>query len=366
VIPPHPTEIRSTVLAWLGTFLFSSALAEVPTLRGLSRSDLLQTSPVTTSTRPAKSPKEWETRRKEALESFQQVAGRLPGGQMRCKLDLSIDEEVDCGTYVRRLVSYASSPGGRVPAYLCIPKAALAGKAAPAVLCLHPTDDSVGHGVVVGLGGKPNRQYAAELAEQGFVTLSPNYPLLAKYQPDLKTLGFTSGTMKAVWDNIRGLDLLETLPSVRKEAGFAAIGHSLGGHNSIFTAAFEPRLRVVVSSCGFDSFLDYKGGNIKGWVQERYMLKMGDYLGKPEAVPFDFYELVAALAPRPFLANAPIRDSNFSWESVDRIAQSAKQVYALHSAEANVRVLHPECDHDFPDEARNAAYTLIRDTLGKP
>jgi hypothetical protein len=172
--------------------------------------------------------------------------------------------------------------------------------------------------------------------------------------------------MKAIWDNIRGLDLLETLPFVRKEAGFAAIGHSLGGHNSIYTAVFDTRLRVIVSSCGFDSFLDYMGGNIKGWVQERYMLKMGDYLGKPEAVPFDFYELVAALAPRPFLVNAPLRDSNFKWESVDRILNAAKAVYALHSAEKQLQVLHPDCDHDFPNEARNAAYALIRDTLGRP
>ena len=358
-----PSNALAAILGWC---LLSCASAEVPPLRGLSRSDLLQTTAAPAADRRAATPSEWETRREEALKGFQQVAGPLPGEQMRCALEPVLEEEVDCGTYVRRLISYASSPGGRVPAYLCIPKTALAGHPAPAVLCLHPTDDLVGHGVVVGLGGKPNRQYASELATLGYVTLSPSYPLLAKYQPDLKGLGFESGTMKAVWDNIRGLDLLETLPFVRKEAGFAAIGHSLGGHNSIFTAALEPRLRVVVSSCGFDSFLDYKGGNLKGWVQERYMLKMGAYLGHPEAVPFDYYELVAALAPRPFLVNAPVRDSNFSWESVDRIAAAATAVYALHGAAGNLKVLHPPCEHDFPDEARNAAYALIREVLGKP
>ena len=34
----------------------------------------------------------------------------------------------------------------------------------------------------------------SELAERGYVTLAPNYPLLAKYQPDLKALGWQSGT----------------------------------------------------------------------------------------------------------------------------------------------------------------------------
>jgi len=65
-------------------------------------------------------------------------------------------------------------------------------KPAPAVLCLHPTENTIGHKVVVGLGGKENRQYASELAERRFVTLSPNYVQLANYQPDLKALGYES------------------------------------------------------------------------------------------------------------------------------------------------------------------------------
>ena len=123
---------------------------------------------------------------------------------------------------------------------------------------------------VVGLGGKENRAYGAELAERGFVVLAPSYPQLANYWPDIKGLGYRSGTMKAVWDNIRGLDLLESLPYVKK-GQLAAIGHSLGGHNSIYTAVFDERIRVIVSSCGFDSYLDYKDGNIAGWTSERYM-----------------------------------------------------------------------------------------------
>lgn len=308
---------------------------------------------------------DWEVRRRAAVSAFESVAGKLPGAEMRCPLELQVTEETDCGSYVRRLVTYASSPKGRVPAYLCIPKAALAGSPAPAVLCLHPTDNVVGHQVVVGLGGKANRQYASELAERGMVTLSPGYPLLAGYQPDLKKLGFESGTMKAVWDNIRGIDLLEALPFVRSEPGFGVIGHSLGGHNGIFTAVFEPRIKVVVSSCGFDSFLDYKGGNIQGWVQERYMLRMGEYVGRPKDVPFDFYELVASLAPRSFLVNAPLKDANFRWQSVDRIVATARPVYALYGAGNVLEVLHPDCEHDFPDGERRASYEFIERVLAR-
>lgn len=340
--------------------------AESPPLRGLSRTDLLEYRDAQGQIRRATTPEEWENRRKEAVAAFASVAGPLPGVEMRSALDMKVEEEADCGSYVRRLIRYQSSPGGWVPAYLCIPKKALAGDPAPVVLCLHPTENIIGFKVVVGLGGKPHRQYASELAEQGYVTLSPNYPLLADYQPDLKALGFPSGTLKAIWDNIRGMDLLETMPFVDTKAGFAAIGHSLGGHNSIYTAVMDDRVKVVVSSCGFDSFLDYKGGNLKGWVQERYMLKMGDYLGKPQDVPFDFYELIGCLAPRPVFVNAPMRDANFKWDSVDRIAQAAEAVYALHKAPDRVIIRHPDSDHDFPDAERKEAYATIRQVLGEP
>src|SRR5207237_7228903 len=116
----------------------------------------------------------------------------------------------------------------------------------PAVLALHQTH-LLGNKVVVGLGYSPNDQYGVELAERGYVVLAPAYPLLASYYPDLVQLGYSSGTMKAIWDNIRGLDLLESLPYVRR-GRFAAIGHSLGGHNSIYTSVFDERLKVIVSS----------------------------------------------------------------------------------------------------------------------
>lgn len=338
----------------------SPAQGEVARLRGLSRTNLLELrTGQAAAAAQAASPSQWQGRRAEALEAFQSVAGKLPGREHACALEPANDEETDCGTYVRRLISYQSQPGGRVPAYLCIPKTALNGAKAPAVLCLHPTDNKVGFKVVVGLGGKPHRQYAAELAERGFVTLSPSYPLLADYQPDLKALDMPTGTMKAIWDNLRGLDYLESLPFVDAKRGFAAIGHSLGGHNAIFTSVFDERVRVVVSSCGFDSLLDYYGGNLKGYVQERYMLSMAQFVNDAPSAPWDYYELIACLAPRLVYVNAPVRDANFRWDSVDRVADAARSVFALHGKAENLLVRHPDCEHDFPDSERLESYEWI-------
>lgn len=319
---------------------------------------------------PVKSTDDWLKRRAEIVAGMQAVMGKLPGTEKKCPLDIKVEEEVEVGNHVRRLITYASEPGSRVPAYLCIPKAALAADAqpVPGVLCLHGTNNEVGHGVVVGIGGKANRQYASELAERGYVTLAPNYPLLAKYQPDLKSLGWESGTLKAVWDNMRGLDLLQTLPYV-KHGKYGAIGHSLGGHNSVYTAVFDDRIQAVVSSCGLDSYLDYYGGNEanwmpeKGWTQTRYIPKLRDYRGRLAEIPFDFHEMVGALAPRQVLIIAPLKDSNFRHDSVDRVVAAAQEVYKLYGQPTHLRVEHPDCDHDFPPEMRELGYKLFDEVL---
>ena len=226
--------------------------------------------------------------------------------------------------------------------------------------------------MVVGLGGRANRQYAQELAERGYVTMSPSYPLLANYQPDLSKSVCASGTMKAIHDNRRGLDLLESLPFVETSLGFGVIGHSLGGHNAIYTAVFDERITVIASSCGFDSYLDYYDGADrvwhfgKGWCQDRYMAKLADYRGRLEEIPFDFHEMIGALAPRPFFVNAPLGDSNFRWRSVDEVIKAARDIYRLMGAPDHIQVEHPDCAHDFPTTMRQRAYEMFDRVLRGP
>ncbi len=312
----------------------------------------------------------WQRRRESILAAMQSVMGDLPRQKDHQPPTVRVDEEVDCETYVRRKIAYQSQPGCFTPAYLCIPKSLLGDskERAPAILCLHPTDNQVGHDVVVGLGGKANRQYAAELAERGYVTLAPSYPLLAGYQPDLDALGWESGTLKAVWDNIRGIDLLQSLPFVRPDA-IGAIGHSLGGHNSVYTAVFDRRIQVVISSCGLDSYRDYYDGDRQrwsagqGWTSTRYMPRLAAYQDRLDEIPFDFPEMIGALAPRHVLIIAPLHDSNFRAASVDRVAASARPVFELLGHRQRLDVIHPDCAHDFPQPMRQTAYALFNKVL---
>ncbi|MBI3850830.1 MAG: alpha/beta hydrolase [Verrucomicrobia bacterium] len=363
------TGFLGFIVAWVATSDATAVTDETPpTYPRLERTNLLIYRNSKGEVLPVKSKADWQKRRATIVAAMQEVMGPLPDKEKRCPLDVKIEEEVDCGYYIRRFITYSSEPNSRVPAYLLIPKEALkVRRKFPAILCLHQTH-ALGQKVVVGLGKSPHDEYGVELVQRGYVCLAPPYPLLANYAPDLKALGYQSGTMKAIWDNIRGLDLLESLPFVKK-GKFGTIGHSLGGHNSVYTAVFDQRIKVIVSSCGLDSFLDYYDGDPKnwqperGWCQTRYMLKLADYRGRLADIPFDFHEMIGALAPRPVFINAPLGDTNFRWRSVDEVAMAASQIYQLYSVPKNLRVEHPDCGHDFPDAMRQIAYQLFDENL---
>jgi hypothetical protein len=121
----------------------------------------------------------------------------------------------------------------------------------------------------------------------------------------------------------------------------------------------DPRIEGVVSSCGFDSFVDYMNGDLTGWTSQRYMHRQAAYKGRVYELPVDFYEMIGALASRAVFANAPLKDGNSKWDSVDRVVDAARSVFALYGAAANLVVRHPDSTHDFPDLVRQEAYQFL-------
>ena len=93
------------------------------------------------------------------------------------------------------------------------------------------------------------------------------------------------------------------------------------------------------------------------------MPRLADYRGRLKEIPYDFHELIASLAPRHVFISAPLKDSNFKWDSVDRVVAAANPIYKLHDAAGKVRVEHPDCPHDFPNEMREIAYQLFEKVL---
>jgi len=326
-------------------------------------------------------PEAWESRRRQIVAHVELATGPLPGPAFRVSLDLKVLEEVDCGSYVRRKIAYNVDPHDRVESFLLIPKQ-LHGKT-PAVLALHGTN-SYGKDLVVGLVGKlPNsdpakarrQYYAQELAERGYIVLAPDYWYYglyrgksnaadpgAKYDPHQR--GYATATMKGVWNHMRALDVLEMLPEVDANR-IGSIGHSLGGYNTLFLGLFDPRVKVMVSSAGYNAFPDYAaskygGGDLKNWGIDKHLRRIRTVFGNdPKQMPFDFPELLAALAPRPLFTSAPLSDDYFDHPGVLKCLAAARPVYELFGRADHLELQSPEARHDFPDAQRQAAYEFL-------
>lgn len=286
-----------------------------------------------------------------SLRGFFEVAGPLPDHNPQAPLDVESLLEQDMPAYTRRKIRYRALPGNPVYAWLLIPKKAN-GKAA---LCLHQTT-SIGKNEPAGMGGKPNLFYGQELAERGYLCLAPDYPSFGDDHSDFPKevfgVGYVSGTMKGIVNHRRGVDLLlqEGARSV------VAIGHSLGGHNAIFVSACDPRIKATVSSCGFTAMAKYYSGNLKGWSSPRYMPRIStEYGSDPKKLPWDFPDLLRAIAPRGLFVNAPLRDSNFDNSGVRDCVEAVRNQFPGKALEA----VYPDCEHDFPPEVRQQAYAFL-------
>lgn len=300
-------------------------------------------------------PEDWRRRVRHIRSNFELAAGPLPGPEFRVPLDVQIQEKIAVGGLTRIHLTYQSDPLDRVAAFLFLPKNRRPGKT-PAMLCLHQTSAG-GKNEPSGIGGDPRLHYALELAQRGYVVLAPDYPSFGEHPYDFgEKSPYTSGTMKAIWDNLRAVDLLETQPDVDPKR-IGVIGHSLGGHNAIFTSLFDERLAVVVSSCGFCRF---HKDDVPSWTGPRYMPRIASEFGNDaDRVPFDFPELIAAIAPRAFFASAAQKDADFDVVGVKETMDAAKPIFELLNAADRLEAYYPPTEHAFPDDARAKAYEFV-------
>ncbi len=300
---------------------------------------------------------DWQVRRQHVLEHMQSIMGELPQAKEQSPPTFqTVEETLENGLRRRKLRYHTDSDSEFVSAWLLEP-VERDGRL-PAVLCLHPTV-AAGKDEPAGVGGRPHMNYGLQLARRGYVTLSPDYPSLGESTHDFEKDKYPSGSMQAIVDNMRGIDLLCALPSVDGQR-IGAIGHSLGGHNTMFTAVFDPRIQVSVSSCGFTRFHKYYDGDLRGWAGPRYMPRIAAQLDlNPDLMPFDFTEIVGALAPRPFLAIAPLHDDNFEVSGVRDCIAAALPVYHLFGNRENLRAEYPDCGHEFPAAMREQAYDFF-------
>jgi len=328
--------------------------------------------------RPVRTIDDWNRRRAAIIARIERVASPLPDKTLFPVPALKVlKDEVIEGRLRRQLIEYnaETKAAPRIKAWLfspttnsCLEAAPSAKDRRPAVLCPHQTNRTTGKNEPAGLEGDTNMFYALELARRGFVTLAPDFTGSGEHPGwGTYTNDFVSGTMKGISDHIRAVELLCSMPGV-DPARIGCIGHSLGGFNTMMVSVFEPRIKAIVSSCGYVNWQTYadREGSLYMMGGGNYMpLINRDYASRADLVPFDWHEVVAACAPRPLFLNAPLRDDPFLVEGVCETIEAARPIYKLYGAADVIQTTHPDCGHGFPPEVREKAYQFMEKHLAK-
>jgi hypothetical protein len=323
---------------------------------------------------------QWELRRTSILNVLSAIVGTLP--TEKPALAPEIIEESSREGYRLRKLTFQVAPGERVAAYLLLPENTRGRRAA--VVCPHQTTQE-GKREPAGLAGNPQLYTALHLVRRGYVTFtydalcfgerhdpaSGHYgdaiPFYRKY-PRKSLIG------KMVGDLMRAIDYLQTLDFV-DHSRIGCIGHSHGGITTLFSMAFDKRIRVGASNCGFDTFrID---GNVWRWSHATALMpRLGFYVRSPyinmdfyRAVPdseviqtpFEMHELLALIAPRPLFLSTSDEDfvfPNAGW-SARRALARLEPVYGLLNAADKIESHFFKGGHSFPKDVSSRAYKWL-------
>jgi dienelactone hydrolase len=247
----------------------------------------------------------------------------------------------------RQLIRYEAEAGLPVEGYLLTPRS-VSSRPRAGVVALHQTTrDTIEQ--VAGVKGPAVQQIGLQLAERGFVVICPRNYLwqnVSKYSEAVERFGRrhpdTLGMHKMLHDARRAVDILVGLPGV--DAGrIGATGHSLGGKETLYLAAFDERIAAAVASEGGMGF------RFTNW-------NAAWYLGRgieDESFPLNHHQLLALAAPRPFLVLAG-ENSSPSASDGDRtwpLVEAALPAWRLYGDRPRLGLYNHRQGHSIPPTA---------------
>ena len=289
----------------------------------------------------------WKARADYVRAHVLTSAGLLPLPE-KPPLSASIFGEVTRSDYRVAKVYFESLPGFFVTGNLYRP---IGNGPFPAVLSPH------GHWTYGRLENTPTTSGPARaigLARQGFVVFS--YDMIG--YNDSQQLPHTFGGKAQhlwglslaglqLWNGIRALDFLESLPDVRRDE-IAATGESGGGSQTFLLAAVDPRVKVAVPVNMIS--LHMQGGCL---------------CENPPGLRLDMtnVEIAATIAPRPMLMVSATGD--WTAETMEVEYPAMRAVYDLFGAADRVQAVRITAEHNYNKDSREAMYAWMARWLQK-
>lgn len=312
---------------------------------------------------------DWQVQRAELLARWKEYLGY---GPETVPLTPRTEHSEQVGELTRSLVSYQVEEDCWVRAYLITPDGP---GPFPGVVVYHPTTpDTIRE--PAGLAGPPERHFGLQLAQRGYVTLSPcNYLWDYRGRPgpapgvtefsDLVRGGLLAryphwtGMGKMVWDGLRAVDLLLAQPQV-DGTRLGCLGHSLGGKQVLYSMAFDTRLKAGVSSEGGIG-LPFTNWDAPWYLGERIH-------GRPD---LEHHQLLTLIAPRALLivgggllppaadwqagAADPVQDWSYT--------EAARPAFALYGVPQHLGLFMHNHGHAVPPEAEQVLYAWFQHFL---
>jgi len=168
-------------------------------------------------------------------------------------------------------------------------------------------------------------------------------------------------------------DTRSALDALQKDAlvdphHIGIFGYSLGGMVGLYTAALDTRVQGVVSIAGFTPMrtdtADRGTGGIARYFDERAILpRLGPFFGHEAQLPYDFAEILGAIAPRPVLVVAPTMDRDATPADVRAAVMQAKKVYALYNKADNLGLYEPVDYIRLPDVTQDWIVKWLEATI---
>ena len=287
----------------------------------------------------------WERRRREVRKAWLEFLGPMPDRPKSTRVTVLREDRLEgCR---RRLVRYECEAGQFVEAYLLHPTARTA-RRRPGIVALHQTTrDTIEQ--IAGVTGPEVHQIGLQLARRGFVVICPRNYLwqdVKNYNQAVerfrKRHPKTLGMYKMLYDSIRAVDILAADPEVDPRR-IGATGHSLGGKETLYLAAFDERVRAAVASEGGVGF------RYTNWDAPWYL---GPGIHEKD-FPLNHHQLMALAAPRALLVLAgensspAASDGDRTWPFIE----AALPVYRLYSKRPRLGLFNHRQGHSIPPVA---------------
>ncbi len=209
-------------------------------------------------------------------------------------------------------------------------------KRSPVVIWLHPGPNARGYVPAYPRG----EAIQVTLAREGFVVfafdqigngnrIEESTQFFQRY-PHWSLLGAT------VADTRAAVDALQACEYVDPKRIFV-LGYATGGMAALHAAALDDRIAGAVSIAGFTPMrleTAEKGtGGVARWAQWLPLQpRLGAFVGAEARIPYDYHEVLAAIAPRPVLVVTPRVDNQSTLADVRQCVGEAGKAFALLNA----------------------------------